>query len=337
MNALDFDNASLRRAVAEYLEDPAAAMAQYGGRPMGDWSTWKVTDTSQLFQGATHFNEDISAWDVSSVTTMHRMFAGASSFNAPLADWDVSSVEDFSFWMINATSYVGDDLGHWQTGQATTMEQMFLGATSFVGPANIEDWNVGQVTSLHGMFFGATSFNRPLDNWNVENVKSMNSLLEGASCFDQSICWATMHPAARCFQCFCGAAPHAGFSEHGGSCKTRIHPSVLAYSQACDPDDALEVSVRAQVFARPDDPTAGFLFVDTTTTTTPATDRSEIAAEVAGPIIDIDDNAGATDVRAAAAVQREVSGARSSPVGGSVLSSVAVATLFLFGTSLRVS
>ena len=58
VNALDFDNASLRRAVAEYLEDPAAAMAQYGGRPMGDWSTWKVTDTSQLFQGATHFNEE---------------------------------------------------------------------------------------------------------------------------------------------------------------------------------------------------------------------------------------------------------------------------------------
>jgi surface protein len=35
-----------------------------------DWKTYAVTDMSNAFNGATSFNDDISAWDVSSVTTM---------------------------------------------------------------------------------------------------------------------------------------------------------------------------------------------------------------------------------------------------------------------------
>ena len=53
---------------------------------------------------------DISQWDVSSVTNMSSLFAfyGARSFNQPLNNWNVSNV--------------------------TTMNDMFLGATSFNQP-----------------------------------------------------------------------------------------------------------------------------------------------------------------------------------------------------------
>ena len=51
-----------------------------------------VTSMSNLFNGLSSFNSDISNWNVSSVTDMYGMFVGASSFNSDISNWDVSSV-----------------------------------------------------------------------------------------------------------------------------------------------------------------------------------------------------------------------------------------------------
>ena len=46
---------------------------------------------SNLFEGMSTFNEDISGWDTSSVTTMNRMFYGATSFNGNFSSWNTKT------------------------------------------------------------------------------------------------------------------------------------------------------------------------------------------------------------------------------------------------------
>lgn len=248
--ARDFDNDSIRVAVNDWLEDAQAATIKYGA-PIENWETWRVTDMSRLFQGAATFTADLNAWDTSSVTDMHHMFAGCEVFDSPLDNWNVELVTDFSHMFYGASIFTGTSLGTWKTSSAQTMEQMFLRAYDFIGPQNLEDWDVGSVSTMYAMFFQAESFNRPVNKWDMTKVQYTNSLFEGASSFTQHICWPSMHPRAKCFQCFCGTSD-ATFDKEAG-CPARVHPSIQAYSQACDADDILEEVVESQVFGRPDD------------------------------------------------------------------------------------
>jgi hypothetical protein len=72
------DDTTIRTAVAAWLSDASAAEATYGH--ISTWETGGVTDMSELFVGASSFNDDISAWDTSGVTMMDWMFHYASSF-----------------------------------------------------------------------------------------------------------------------------------------------------------------------------------------------------------------------------------------------------------------
>ena len=42
------------------------------------WNVSSVTNMSNMFNGATSFDQDISGWDVSAVTDITRMFNGVS-------------------------------------------------------------------------------------------------------------------------------------------------------------------------------------------------------------------------------------------------------------------
>ena len=55
-----------------------------------------VTDMSNMFSGASAFNQDIDDWDVSNVTNMTSMFQAAIAFNQDIDDWDVSNVTNMS-------------------------------------------------------------------------------------------------------------------------------------------------------------------------------------------------------------------------------------------------
>ena len=79
----------------------------------------KVTNMSEMFNGASSFNQPLNNWNVSNVKTMNRMF-GKSSFNQPLNNWNVSKVKD--------------------------MEEMFEDAKSFNQPLN--KWNVSNVQRI---------------------------------------------------------------------------------------------------------------------------------------------------------------------------------------------
>ena len=55
-----------------WASDRAAALSTYG--PISGWDVSLVTDMSELFQGLTTFNEDVSRWNTSGVTDMSFMF-----------------------------------------------------------------------------------------------------------------------------------------------------------------------------------------------------------------------------------------------------------------------
>ena len=61
---------------------------------IGTWDLSNVTDMSAMFRMALSFNQDISSWNVSKVTDMDQMFKYASSFKQDLSSWDVSNVRN---------------------------------------------------------------------------------------------------------------------------------------------------------------------------------------------------------------------------------------------------
>jgi surface protein len=64
--------------------------------PFTNIVTTVMTDMSNMFNGASTFNSDISQWDTSNVTDMSFMFSGASAFYQDLNEWDVSNVTNYT-------------------------------------------------------------------------------------------------------------------------------------------------------------------------------------------------------------------------------------------------
>ena len=128
-----------------------------------------VTDMSQMFRGATAFNQNINHWDVSNVNDMSEMFFMAEKFNQPLNNWDVSNV--------------------------VNMRSMFFEAFAF--NQAIDRWNVINVTNMREMFKGAVLFNQPLDNWEIRNVENMCGMLDDATAFNQDIAGWNVEPCKK--------------------------------------------------------------------------------------------------------------------------------------------
>jgi len=170
-----------------------------------------VTNISNMFVGATSFNQPLNNWNVRNVRNMSSMFAGATSFNQPLNNWDVSSVGSVNIGNIYNGTYYGSmkymfcdaitfnqPLNNWDVSNVRDMSGMFDGATSFNQPLN--NWNVSKVGftietaysyyyngSMASMFRNTTKFNQPLNNWNVSNVRDMSNMFNGATSFNQPL------------------------------------------------------------------------------------------------------------------------------------------------------
>jgi surface protein len=103
---------------------------------------------------------DVKSWGTIQWKTMAGAFKGAKNLN------------------ISATN--APDLS-----KVTTMEQMFMDATSF--NSDISHWDVSNVTAMNGLFRGASSFNQDISDWDVSKVTNMNNMFNGASSFSQNI------------------------------------------------------------------------------------------------------------------------------------------------------
>lgn len=180
-------NGELHSAVRGYLQDSSSltAVAKTYGAVIGDWKIEKITSLNYLFDGATHFNENLSKWQTSRVTTMIHAFRGASSFNQPLATWDVSKVEQTRGLFWGAASF-DQDISSWDMSKVQQAQKMFRGAVAF--NHDISSWNVQHMKNVKFMFSGATSFNQDISKWELVRAKDMKKMFKGALSFNQDLC-----------------------------------------------------------------------------------------------------------------------------------------------------
>ena len=82
-------------------------------------------------------------------------------------------------------SYFNQDIGDWNVGKVTTMEDMFNRVGEF--NQDISDWDVSQVENMDDMFNNAEAFNQNIGGWDVSQVTDMEEMFSGASAFDQDI------------------------------------------------------------------------------------------------------------------------------------------------------
>ena len=143
-----------------------------------------VTSMRGIFNGATYFNQDISAWNVSNVMDMGYMFANAQAFNQPIGGWNVSGAWYMNSMFENADSF-NQPIGSWNVSNAMDMFSMFQDNDTFNQP--IGSWNVSKVERMTLMFRGASAFNQPIGSWNVSNVTDMGSMFNSASSFNQPL------------------------------------------------------------------------------------------------------------------------------------------------------
>lgn len=153
-------------------------------QPVSAWDVSHVGDMSGMFWGATSFNQSLASWAVQNVGSMGNMFEDATSFNQPLTSWDVSSVMVMSGMFWNATSF-NQNIDQWAVFNVWTMASMFEDATSFNQPLN--SWDVSAVLYMRNMFLGATSFNQPLNSWDVSHVQDISFMFEGVTTFNQNL------------------------------------------------------------------------------------------------------------------------------------------------------
>lgn len=143
-----------------------------------------ITDMSQMFSGATIFNDpNVDQWDVSHVTTMYGMFKSAKAFNQSLNDWNTGAVTNMQYMFY--LSNFNNQISNWDVSKVTNMADMFDTDPAF--NQNINNWNVGNVITTKSMFWAASAFNQPLNSWNVSNVTQMTGMFYGTTVFDQDL------------------------------------------------------------------------------------------------------------------------------------------------------
>jgi surface protein len=158
---------------------------------INSWNTAAVTNMSNMFYGASSFNQNIGSWNTAGVTDMSFMFSSASSFNQNIGSWNTAAVTDMGGMFLGASSF-NQNIGSWNTAAVTNMPGMFYGASSF--NQNIGSWNTATVNHMASMFYGASAFNQNISSWNTAAVIYMNDIFNGASAFNQNIGSWTLNP-----------------------------------------------------------------------------------------------------------------------------------------------
>lgn len=102
-----------------------------------------------------------------------------------LSHWDVSNVTNFEkmFFYAQTQDIVG--IENWKTSSAINMDSMFAIANTF--NTDISGWDVSNVTNMKSMFTQARSFNQDISGWNVSNVKNMNNTFNFTDEFNQDL------------------------------------------------------------------------------------------------------------------------------------------------------
>ena len=134
------------------------------------------TDFSNLFNGFSGSELDLSNLDMSNVNTMANMFYGCLSLNKLIGEdkWNTSNVTTMynMFYNCNALSTI--DVFDWDVSKVTDMNSMFAGCY-YLGYLRAGDWDTSQVTTMDSMFNACGALTDPqAENWDTSNVTAMS-------------------------------------------------------------------------------------------------------------------------------------------------------------------
>lgn len=206
---------------------PVTALEHLSGcnPPIGSWDVAGVTDFSEMFSGATAFNQNIGNWDVENGEDFFEMFKGAESFNQNLRDWvfkdnlDEDAGEDafdgaasfkqnllnWKNWDLNSTSVAvlcpsggskAPTCTFKEVPDTDALEKEVKKACDSKKPNDHFSDEYGPfvdfifnetLTDMSGLFKGQKKCDPDVTQWGVENVANFMGMFEDAKGFNQDV------------------------------------------------------------------------------------------------------------------------------------------------------
>jgi surface protein len=173
--------------------EPGVGGVPFTRTPGSIWDTGLVNNFSGLFTNCAAFNQNVSSWDTHSVEYMAEMFSGATTFNngadpgvggvpftrTPGSIWDTGAVVDM-VRMFNNCAAFNQNVSSWDTHSATDMEDMFYGATLFIG-TGLDVWQLTLKPNILEMFVnsavpGSVNNNLIWNTWKTQYAYSIAEL-----------------------------------------------------------------------------------------------------------------------------------------------------------------
>lgn len=161
------------------------SLVRFSASDAPDLST--VTDLSNMFYGASSFNDAIDEWETDSVTNMANLFYGASAFNQNIGSWNTAKVTDMSGIFQSAIAF-NQSLGSWTLHSSVNLTDMLrvtgMDCTSYSNTLN--GWNDNPATP-NGLILDAVGLeygtNASASRNNLITVKgwTINSDMAGSS------------------------------------------------------------------------------------------------------------------------------------------------------------
>ncbi len=99
-------------------------------------------------------------------------------FNQDIGGWNTSNATKMDM-MFNDADAFNQDIGSWDTSLVTDMNNMFYSAGSF--NQDISGWDTGSVTDMNKMFQFANEFNQNLGSWNVSALSDASDMFTGVT------------------------------------------------------------------------------------------------------------------------------------------------------------
>ena len=145
---------------------------------IGNWLVGKTSLGAIFSNNSTINSPNIATWDTSNITTTRTMFKNADAFNQDIGSWDVSS-----FYNCNA---MFRDNGGFQNGGNNNINNWTFRSTGNVimkamfrnsnFNRNIGSWNTGQVTTMRDMFRDNGNFDQDISGWDFSGINSADNL-----------------------------------------------------------------------------------------------------------------------------------------------------------------
>ena len=173
--------------------NPGVGGVPFDRTPNSIWDTRQVLNMYAMFGNCAAFNQNVSSWDTHAVTTMGGMFGGATTFNngaapgvggvpfnrTPNSIWDTGAVLDMVGMFFGCDAF-NQNVSSWDTHLVESMENMFEGATLFIG-TGLDVWLLTLKPNILDMFInsavpGSVNNNLIWNTWKTRNAYSIAEL-----------------------------------------------------------------------------------------------------------------------------------------------------------------